>query len=183
MSEAKSPEVTQLIQITKQTNRIAWIYILLLGVPLVLKDVFPSFFKPWFVSQSIFIGMALIMPVWLARSLFMLFYYPRKEKGRQSVVSVLFFFSLHMTLMFGVLYGMNRVGEIVQVKHENIDSIDGTFFRSMYKATNQRQRVLVAGFVYRQFGAILPYQLDTGEFKVFNPTDKDKKAFASQETA
>jgi hypothetical protein len=52
----------------------------------------------------------------------------------------------------------------------------------MNKATNQRDGVLTAGFAYRQSGAILPYQLDTGEFGLFNPTDEDKKAFASQET-
>ena len=179
MMKNELPPTAGCSRVTKVTHFLLGLYIFIFIVPLLLQDFFPSAVENPLVLHSFFIASALLFPVLLARTLFELFLLPIKPRELWSnLIMVLLIFVISWLPASTVLYGMSRIGYVSEVSIHTPDVTKSIVIKGLRVVPTEEGRAMFARINFQEYGALVPFRLDTGEYDFITPTEAQKSDFA-----
>ncbi|NQZ11289.1 MAG: hypothetical protein HRT35_29410 [Algicola sp.] len=168
---------------TRLTTCLMILYLLIILVPLLLRKFLPGGLENPLVLYAFFIASALLFPILLARTLSELFLLPSKQSVLwANVVSLLILFALSWKLLFSIFYSMGRISYINELSISITDSKKGIVIKGLHNAKTEQARAMFASMSFRNYGALVPYRLDSGEYTFITPTEKQQAKYAKLET-
>lgn len=139
---------------------------------MVGKDIFPEIFRNFFMFWGINIGLVILLAIGFARSLSI--YFQKEERTIKSFSNAAWFLLLFLSVLIlpiTVHYGMGSLNTFELSRNKGLPIND-----TSSPETEERRKYL-AGFLFGQYGTKIPYRLDSGEYKIFQPTEDQVKKY------
>lgn len=130
------------------------------------KHLFPSLFGNFFVFWGINIFLALFLAIGFAISLSIYFHQDYKTiKSFSNSASFLFMFLMILILPISVHHTMNSLNTFSTAQN-HLFSVKNTS-----DCETEEGRLFYAKFLFERYGIKIPYQLDSGDYITFKPTE------------
>ncbi len=142
---------------------------------IVGREMFPSILGNFYVFWGLNLSLVIMLAIGFAKSLSIYF------QGDQKTINTFSNAAWYLLLFLSVLiipitvhYGMNSLNNF------NFSYDRGLSIKDTSSCETEESRKFMAGFLFGQYGIKIPYRLDSGDYKVFQPTEEQIKEYTAK---